>query len=167
MDIAFAQNTWKLKIKKVSVTVDIDGMVSVSSVGRSEPFVINEPGEYEIEGTSIFGYADEGGAKVYAVQGDEVRVLYLGDLPGKLGEKLIDELDSVDAVIVGVAVADVKLLTETIEKIEPSYVLPYGEETKVAALVKNYEHGSKQMPKLSLSRATVNDETTEVVILGS
>lgn len=167
MDITYVKEHWKIKVKKGVVTIDASGRVEIAGPGRTEPFVINAPGEYEVEGISVFGYGLGEGQTAYVVQGEEVRVLWLGELSEKISDKLAEELDTIDAAMVATAGGSVKVVTETVGGIEPSYVLPYGETAKVQEFVKHFEHGSRSAEKLSLSRATIPVEATEVVILGN
>ena len=164
MEIAKASGSnIKIKTKRGSVSVGNDRAITLMGSGEKSPFVVNEPGEYEVEGMSVFGYFDNDEI-VFVVQVDEVRVLLTESM---LSDKLIEEIDVIDVVILGLDKIRSKEAGELVEKIEPSYVIPYGEKTKVEAFVKDFEHGSKQVEKLVLNKATITDEITEVIVLSS
>jgi len=164
MDITRAKEEWKIKIKKGLVVVDGEGKVKIGSSGREESFAISEPGEYEIEGISVFGYAANE-QTIFVIQAEALRVLYLGNLKAKLEEKLIEELDTIDAVIVKIDQLGVKEVGDLLGQIEPGYILPYGETTKIDEFVRSFEHGSKPMEKLSLTKTMIPEEATEVVVV--
>lgn len=161
--------------------------VSASS-RRKEPFVITNPGEYEVEGISVFGYPsfhdssegkERGANTVYVIQAEDLRILHLGDLGHPLGEKLIEEFESIDVLMIpvgGVYTISAKEAIEVISKIEPTYVLPmhyktdrhdqarFGELAGITEFVGAYEHGSRSVKSLSLTKATLAEDLTEVIV---
>lgn len=162
MDItAISTNTYKLKGKKGVVTAEVGKGVEIVGSGSKAVFPITGPGEYEVEGISVFAYP-AGESLACLIQVEEVRVLVLG---GVIAENVIEEMDTVDVVILGTENMASKTLVELVGKIEPSYIIPAGEAGAVAAFVKDFEHTSRESEKLSLSKATMAAEVTEVVIL--
>ena len=103
---------------------------------RRTTFVIDEPGEYEVEKISVFGHQtfhdgkkgkERGENIVYAIEVDEVRTVHLGDLGHELSDKMLDELDGVDVLLVpvgGVYTIDAKQALKVIEAISPSIAIP-------------------------------------------
>ena len=158
---------------------------------RAQPFVITEPGEYEVEGISIFGYptfhdakegAERGSNTIYVVQAEGLRVLHLGDLGHPLSEKLIDELDTIDVLMVpvgGFYTIDAKVAGDVVASIEPTYVLPmhyrtpghdektFGEVAGVDAFVAAYGHGSRTVKTLSVTPQSLPADSTEVILFES
>jgi len=152
--------------------------------------VIDEPGEYEVEGISVFGYQtyhdDSQGSKrgdntIYVIQAEDLRVLHLGDLGHILADKLIDELDGIDVLMIpvgGVYTIDAAQATELVGKIDPTYVLPmhyrtsehddkaYGEMGTVEEFVKVIGQSTRQVESLNFSRGTLPTDSTEVVLFG-
>jgi hypothetical protein len=126
-----------------------------------EDFVITEPGEYEVEGISVFGYQVEG-TNVYVVQYEDVRALYLDGLSKPLDEKVVSELENIDVVMVSTDAMNVKDAVGLVSKIEPYYVLPFGEAT--AKFIAQYEHGSRVVKSLNLSKVTLPEDLTEVIV---
>jgi hypothetical protein len=161
MDISYLKgSSFKIKAKTGSVVTEASKL-TVSHKSGGEDFVITGPGEYEIEGISVFGYkSDE--ACVYVVQFEDIRVLYLGDLVKPLSEKVISELENIDVVIMSADSMVAKDSVELISKLEPYFVLPYGEMT--AKFIAAYEHGSRSVKSLNLSKLTFNEDLTEVII---
>jgi L-ascorbate metabolism protein UlaG (beta-lactamase superfamily) len=162
MDISYlGKSNFKVKSRASAVVTATSDSLTIAHKSGGEDFVINRPGEYEVEGVSVFGYqASE--SNVYVIQFEDIRVLYLGDLAGPLSEKNIAELENIDVVIVSADTMQVKTLVEVVAKLEPYYVLPYGEGT--AKFVTAYEHSSRTVKTLSISKLSLNDDLTEVII---
>jgi len=109
---------------------------------RQNPFVINGPGEYEVQGVSVFGvssYHDtssgsqRGKNTIFTIAVDGVKIAHLGDLGHKLENKDLDLIGSVDILMIPVG-GKVSLNPEqaiaVINQIEPKVVIPmhYGVE---------------------------------------
>lgn len=155
---------------------------------RKEPFVITEPGEYEVEGITILGYQtshdqksgeERGENVIYVVQAEDLRILHLGDLGHELTEKLADELDGVDILMVpvgGIYTIDPETAVKVIDAIEPAYVLPmhyktpaHNQETfgKVAELTKFtsvFGHNTRTVKSLTVSKLSLPQDLTEVIV---
>jgi len=160
MDISYlGKGNFKIRAKTGSVLTE-DNRLSITHKSGGDDFVINQSGEYEVEGISVFGYKAEENI-VYVVQFEDMRVAYLGNLSKTLAEKTISELENIDVVILGVDTLASKELIEVIAKLEPYFVLPYGEQT--AKFVSAYEHGSRVVKSLNLSRAGLSEDLTEVI----
>lgn len=167
---------------------DHNNVKAVSGTSRREnPFVIREPGEYEIEGISIFGYqtfhdakegAERGGNVMYVIQAEDMRVLHLGDLGHNLSEKQIADLDGIDVVMVpvgGVYTVDAEVATKVIEAIDPSIVIPmhfktaqhdaktFGEMSELAKFTSQYGHAVRTVKTLQISKISLPQEATEVI----
>lgn len=161
MDISYAgKEVFKIKTKTGIVMADAQKL-SISHKNGDPDFVINQPGEYEVEGISVFGYRSESN-NVYIVQHDDVRVCFLGKIEKPLTEKTIVELENVDVVILNVDTLAPKDAVELVSKLEPYYVLPYGND--VAKFVTAYEHNSRTVKSLNLSKVSLNEDLTEVIV---
>ncbi|MFH2086034.1 MAG: MBL fold metallo-hydrolase [bacterium] len=161
MDISYlGKSNFKIKTKTGSVVAGPDKLV-VSHRGEGDEFIIREPGEYEVEGISVFGFQAEG-ARVYVVQFEDIRVLYLDSLTKPLGEKVLTELDNIDVVVVPTDTMNLKDILDLVAKLEPYYVLPFGEAT--SKFITAYEHGSRTVKSLNLSKLTLSEDLTEVIV---
>lgn len=164
MDItAISRTSFRVKAKKGMVVSEGGTRIVMTGNTSKAPFEISQPGEYEVEGMSVFGYATENDV-AYVMQVEDVRILTLGS---KLSEAIVQELDVVDVILLNTDSLNSKDAVEMIGKIEPSTVIPYGDSLNVAAFVKDFEHGSKESDKLSIAKATLNTELTEVVVLSA
>ena len=155
---------------------------------RDRPFVISEPGEYEVEGISVFGYptfhdnvegAERGKNTIFVIQAEDLRILHLGDLGHMLSEKTLSEQENIDVVMVPVGgkyTIDAKAAVEVVAKLEPYYVLPmhyktdkhdaktFGELDGVDKFITAYEHGSRSVKSLNVSKLGLPDDLTEVIV---
>lgn len=150
-----------------------------------EPFVIDQPGEYEIKGTFILGIASfhdtEEGAKrgkntIYLIEMEGVKICHLGDLGHKLTDRQQDQINGVDVLLVpvgGVYTLEVKKMVDLINQIEPKIVVPMhyklqGSLIKLGTLEKFLEEiGEKNPQKLEVLKIHKDKlpEERKVVVL--
>lgn len=109
---------------------------------KGEPFVISEPGEYEIKEVEILGFStshdeesgsERGGNVVYHFKIDNLGIVHLGDLGHKLSPERVEALNEVDVLLVpvgGVYTIDAAGAHEVIDQIEPKIVIPMHFKTK-------------------------------------
>lgn len=116
---------------------DHNNIAAVSGTSRREkPFVIQSLGEYEVGGVSVFGtqsFHDEqhgqerGENRIFTIVIDGVRVCHLGDLGHEIDENLMNEIGSVDVLLIpvgGVYTINAKQAVAVARAVEPSYVVP-------------------------------------------
>lgn len=104
--------------------------------GGGKPFVITDPGEYEIGGVSVVGVStwhddkngqERGRNTVYVIEMDGVRLAHLGDLGHKLAQEELDEMGPIDVVFVpvgGFYTIDAKAAAEVVKQVDPWVVIP-------------------------------------------
>lgn len=168
---------------------DHDEISAVTGTARRpEPFVIDEPGEYEIEGISIFGYQTwhddvegtlRGPNTIYVIQAEDVRILHLGDLGHMLEDKLLEEIDSVDVLMVPVGghyTINAKRAVEVVSAIDPTFILPmhyktdahdtktFGALTSRDEFVKLSGLSARTVTSLSLSKLSLPEDLSEVIV---
>jgi len=162
MDIAkVAENKYRIKVKRGSVVVKVGETVELQGSTSKSPFVITQPGEYEVEGISVFVY-QTGDMLASVIHVEDLKVLATS---GILSDALIEDQGTIDAVIVNTDSTQSKENVAMIGKIEPSIVLPSGDATNVSTFIKDFEHTAREANKLSISRATLNSDITDVVVL--
>lgn len=158
---------------------------------RSEPFVIQYPGEYEIMGASVFGVGSfhdnskgekKGKNTMFVAHIDGISVAHLGDLgEEKLSDKQLSELGGVDVLLCpvgGFYTIGPKEASVIINAIQPSFVIPMHYKTKKhsdtfdkVSTLEDFlkEFGAteaKRQEKLSVSALSLPEET-EVLVLES
>jgi L-ascorbate metabolism protein UlaG (beta-lactamase superfamily) len=150
-----------------------------------EPRVVSRAGEYEIGGVLIIGvptyHDDEKGVargknNVYAIEIDDVNICHLGDLGHPLSAKQIEDLGTVDVMLVpvgGGTTISAAQAAALVRSIEPKIVIPM--HYKTPALTKELDSVDKFLkemglteavpqPKLAVTRSTL-PLTTQVVVL--
>ena len=96
------------------------------ALNRKEPFVINEPGEYEVGGAFILGIPF-GKKTIYIITIDGMRLIFLGQITDKLSDKELEEVDGVDILFLpvgGKPVISEKQAASIVEKVQPKIVIP-------------------------------------------
>ncbi len=169
---------------------DHNNIKAVSRTARRDrPFVIDEIGEYEILGVSVFGVAsyhdDEEGAKrgknrIFSILIDGVSVVHLGDLGHQLSDKQVEQINGVDVLLVpvgGVYTIDPAGAAKVVADLEPAMVVPmhyktdkhnpeaFGGLAGVEEFLKEMGVGNvERTDKLSVSRVSLPEETKVVVL---
>ena len=105
--------------------------------GVSEkPFLVNSPGEYEVQGVFVYGIeAPRNGAKegtqephtIWRIEAEGISIAHLGAINRALTDKELESLPSIEVLILpvgGNAVLDSKEAAKIIERIEPRIVIP-------------------------------------------
>ena len=145
-----------------------------------EPRLVTGPGEYEISGVLITGIATfhdlERGQKrgkntVYLIEVDEVSVCHLGDLGHVLTAEQVEEIGTVDVLLLpvgGVSTINAPVAAEVVRQLEPKAVVPMHYKTEALSWelepVDRFlkEMGVKEVnsqPKLSFTKANLSIST--------
>ncbi len=149
-------------------------------------FKIQGPGEYEVRGVSIIGiptwHDDSGGAErgantVYVIEMDGLRLCHLGDLGHRLNDKQLEEIGSVDIVMVpvgGVYTIDAKIATEVVKQVDPWVIIPMHYQTgelklsnplrSVEEFIKEIGKTAQILPKYVVVRDQLPTETALIVL---
>lgn len=132
-DIGFAFSKTKADI--VTVSHNHFDHNNISAVG-GDPFVIDGPGEYEVQGINITGiptFHDEkqgqecGRNTVYLIEMDELRICHLGDLGHILSNETLEKIDGVDILMIpcgGVFTINSEKAQEVVNQINPKVIIP-------------------------------------------
>ena len=165
MEISYLEGEkFKIKTKTGSMVLSPSSVTMSHKGGGGEDFVITKPGEYEVEGISVFGY-QIGSQPIYVIQVEDLRTLYLGNLSENLSEKVLSELENIDTVIVGLPVGGklgIKEVIELVGKLEPYYVILQGEGRD--KFIASYEHGSRIVKSLIVNKLGLSEDLTEVIV---
>lgn len=146
-------------------------------------FRIQGPGEYEVKGVSIIGVhtwhdekngAERGVNTVYVIEVDGLRIAHLGDLGHRLSQDQLDEMGSIDLVMVpvgGVYTIDAKIAAEVVKQVDPWVAIPmhYKQLNPELAGVEEFlkEIGKPEavpMPKFVISADRLPTELQVVVL---
>lgn len=162
---------------------DLNGADTATRQGK-EPFVIKGPGEYEVRGLFIRGFASKsvyGGVErvntIYSFELDGIKVLYLGAISEKdLDSKAKEEIGDIDVVFVPIG-GDEVLGAEEAYKIaakrEPKIIIPIhfgavGQKDALEKFLKEAESKDvKPIDKLTIKKKDLIGKEEEVVVLSS
>lgn len=145
-----------------------------------EPRLITAPGEYEIAGVLIIGIAtyhdaergsQRGNNTVYLIEVDDIAVCHLGDLGHVLNMEQVEELGTVDVLLLpvgGKTTIGAATAAEVVRQLEPKVVIPMHYQTPalsrelepVERFLKEIGTGqSDPQPKLSITKSHLPDST--------
>jgi L-ascorbate metabolism protein UlaG (beta-lactamase superfamily) len=146
--------------------------------------VITRPGEYEMNGVSIIGVSSfhdnqkgelRGKNTIYVYEIDGFRIAHLGDLGHTLLEKQLEEIGSIDVLLIpvgGYYTIDSAAAVEVAQSIEPRIIIPmhYNENNRnenlepVDAFVKQIALTPETLPKLVLKDALPEGEQKLIIL---
>ncbi len=149
------------------------------------PKVVDGPGEYEIAGVFVIGVATQreagegagrGRNTAYLIEMDELTVCHLGDLGHILTPEQVEQMNNADVLLIPVGgnnTINAAQAAEVISQIEPRIVIPMHFKTEATTLdldpVSKFlrEMGiaeQKPLPKLTVNRGSLPEETTVVLL---
>ena len=160
---------------------DFNG-VENASFGEREPFAIVGPGEYEVRGVAVRGFASEsnyGGEQsintVYSIVLEGMNLCFLGALGSmELSPAAKQELDDIDILFLpigGVGVFDHAQAYKLAVQLEPKAIIPmhYGEignkDALKAFLKEAGSEDTKPIEKLTVKKKDLDDKEGEIIVL--
>jgi len=153
------------------------------SFGEKSPFIVNGPGEYEINGITIGGFPSKSlyGEKewintIYLVSLEEMRICHLGALSDTtLDSSAKERLDDVDVLFVTIGGSGLLTPAQAYKMcvdIGPKIIIPLffdeDKEKNLKAFLK--EAGSddvKPVEKLTLKKKDLENKDGEIIVLSS
>lgn len=148
MDISnVANDNFKIKSKLAVITT------SPLSIGD---YRIYGAGEYEISGVSVLGFKTKEKETVFSIESERINMVFLGNLQGKLDEKIIDEMGDVDVILV----CNKQALTEG-QRLDPYFIVSIDEES-----IKEAGFTPEVTSKFSIKKEDIiEDQNTKVIVL--
>ncbi len=151
------------------------------------PFLIDGPGEYEIQGVFIAGIPafhdstqgkERGRITIYTIESEEIRLCHLGDLGQKeLTEEQLEQIGEIDILMIPVGgsgyTIDGKEAVKIISQIEPKIIIPMHYQISklkhkldgVDKFLKEMGREAEPMPKLTIKSKDLPEEDTQIVVL--
>lgn len=159
---------------------DMNGVDQVT-FGDKKPFHISGPGEYEVRGVFIKGFASEsgyGGEKrintIYSVALEGMNICFLGALSsGELPKDADEAIDGVDILFVpvgGEGVLEPAKAYKLAVSMEPKIIIPihYGDvggKDALKVFLKEAGESPKPETKLTLKKKDLDGKDADVVVL--
>ncbi|MEK7613139.1 MAG: MBL fold metallo-hydrolase [Patescibacteria group bacterium] len=157
---------------------DFNG-VENTSFGDREPFVISGPGEYEVKGVAVRGFAAESlydGQKgintIYSVALEGMNLCFLGALGSSvLPVAAKQELDDIDILFLPIGDAGVLDYDEAYKlavQLEPKAIIPmHYKPESLKAFLKEAGEEVKAVDKLTVRKKDLEGKEGEIVVLQS
>ncbi len=153
---------------------------SISGIS-GEPFLINDPGEYDVKGVTVTGIPlkqDEGRyVTVFLIESEGLSVLNLTHIrEWNIKHDDLEDLGEIDILILPVgsnSVMTPKLASQIVHEIEPKIVIPSHYQTsglalpyeKVDDFLKQLGGKNESMEKLTVKKKDLTEEKTQTVTL--
>lgn len=145
---------------------------AVRPVRDQEVFVVDGPGEYEVKGILITGVrthhdnqkgATHGHNTVYVIRLDDVVFCHLGDLGHDLSQSQLEEIGSVDVLMVPVGgdeTIDSSQAMNVVSQIEPRVIIPMHYAIEQSSFVRNLSPLSTFTHELGLKDVDVHEKVS-------
>lgn len=144
-----------------------------------EPCIVKEAGEYEYKEVLIYSFQTahtQEAPLIFRMEIEHVTIGHLGVLAGQLDEKLLNELNGVDVLMIPVGGSNVitpERAAELITKIEPRVIIPYCFKSKgtgddyleVTAFTKAVGLEAETQSKFKLSKKDLPSDQMMLVLL--
>lgn len=159
---------------------DFNGVENLSYSGK-DPFVISGPGEYEVKGVFIKGFASKSNYgneerinTIYSVLLEGMSLLFLGAISEpdiKEAKEIIDSIDLLFVPIGGNGVLEPSVAYKFAVSLEPKIIIPmhYGDDFDKNALKVFLKEagaeGAEQIDKLTLKKKDLEGKEAEVVVV--
>ncbi len=155
-----------------------NAMYSAISGVSGDPFLMNDPGEYDVKGVTVTGLPvkQEDGRFVTAflIESEDIKILNLSHIKNfSLKEGELEALGQIDILIIPVGGGDVlepSTASKIVNDIEPKIVIPShyqasGTNNKLDSFVKEMGGKKEELDKLMLKKKDLGEEGIKLVVL--
>jgi L-ascorbate metabolism protein UlaG (beta-lactamase superfamily) len=136
-----------------------------------EPFLVNDPGEYDTKGVTVTGLPvkqDGSYVTAFLIESEDIKILNLAHIKDfSLKEDELEALGQIDILIIpvgGGTVMDASTAAQIVNDIEPKIVIP-SHYAKVESFIKEMGGKSEEMDKLMLKKKDLVEEGIKLVVL--
>lgn len=161
----------ELKSAKAANVVLLSLPEAVKLPAKTESFVINNPGEYDVKGFFIFGLGDFSGGIAYTIEAEGMRLAHLS-VNKELTDAQLEQLSDVDLLIIDVGSTEDsnEMAAKVVSQIEPRVVIPmgYGADKKPTTFLKEMgASDTEAQNKLNIKKKDLPQEETKIIILNA
>ncbi|MBU0670548.1 MAG: MBL fold metallo-hydrolase [Patescibacteria group bacterium] len=141
-------------------------------------FQVDSPGEYEIQGTFIYGIrAGEGDQKnttIFLLESEDIRVAHLDTINHSLTDQQLETMEGADVLLLPVSSLTPEKRQKLISQIEPRIIIPmYYNIPKCKAKLEDLTKFSKEMggkttnpmDKLIVKKKDLPQDETQLIVL--
>ncbi|MFY9492905.1 MAG: MBL fold metallo-hydrolase [Minisyncoccia bacterium] len=162
----------ELKSAKAASVVLLSPAREVKAPAKTNSFIVNNPGEYDVKGFFVLGLGDFGGGTVYIIETESIRICYLAGLDQELSDAQLESLSDVDVLVIDVGETGEQNETASkiVGQIEPRIIVPMGYDAAKKPSTFLKEMGASEAEpknKLNIKKKDLPQEETEVVVLNA
>ncbi|MFC1756884.1 MBL fold metallo-hydrolase [Patescibacteria group bacterium] len=141
---------------------DYNGFDNIAGKNK-EPFLVEGPGEYEIDGMYISGVDSGDGNSVYVLNFEDLNLCHFGVFGGgELNSESREAVADVDILFI----SPFKDAKKVINQISPKIIIPMSHDKKeLSAFLKEFGQDVKPVEKLTLKKKDILGKKTEVIVL--
>lgn len=114
----------KLKADLVIVSDSTSSLANNTQRISGDWFLVNEPGEYEVNETFIYGIP-VGSTTIYLIEDEGVTAAFLGKLDVGLTDEQLERIEGADILFLPIGSLNKEQRTTLISQIEPRIIIPY------------------------------------------
>lgn len=160
----------ELKSAKAAEVVLLSPAREVKAPARTNSFIVNNPGEYDVKGFFVLGLDDFGGNIAYIIEAEGIRVCYLASCGQELSDAQLESLADVDilAIDVGETGEANEIASKIVNQIEPRIIIPIGYTASQKPSTFLKEMGASDVEpqnKLNIKKKDLPQEETRTLLL--
>ncbi len=155
-------------------------LYSATSGIAGEPFLISDPGEYDVKGVTVTGLPLLQGERyvtVYLIESEDIKILNLAHIAEfNMKEEDIEALGEIDILILpvgGSGVLDASEAAKVVNQVEPKIVIPSHYQIpglatsagKLDTFIKEMGGKSETMEKLLIKKKELPEDQVKLIIL--
>ncbi len=155
-------------------------LYSATSGISGGPFLISDPGEYDVKGVTVTGIPlkqEDKYVSIFLIESEDIRILNLSHIKEfSLKEDELEELGDIDILILpvgGNSVLSASAASKVVNQVEPKVVIPSHFKMKDLILdldsadkfIKEMGGKKEEMDKLSIKKKDLQQEGTKVIVL--
>lgn len=144
---------------------------AVAGEGKSRPFIVDHPGEYEVQGAFVYGIRapkkDGTEHTIYLISVEDIRIAFLGAIDRMLTDEEMKRLGTVDVLIVPVDGGNVlsnEQANELVASIEPRMVIP-SYASDVEKFCQELACPRENAGKLKITKSSLPQDEIRVAVL--
>ena len=136
----------------------------LARIKNSDYFLINEPGEYDVQGVFVQGIEIE--SNIFVIEMEGMRLCHLGYIQQKeLQNGQVEKIGDIDILMVP-ASEDIQTASKIVSQIEPKIIIPMRYHNKIDDFLKIMGGKSiEPQSKLSIKKKDLPKQGREIVIL--
>ncbi|MDP3764687.1 MAG: MBL fold metallo-hydrolase [bacterium] len=148
----------------------VSQLQEVKVPSKTNSFLINNPGEYDVKGFFVMGLGGFGENIAYTIEVEGVRLCHLAGLDKELTDAQLENFSDIDILLIDIGSTDDsnETASKIVNQIEPRIVIPIGYDDSKKASVFFKEMGASDVEpqnKLNIKKKDLPQEETKTLLL--